>query len=285
MRRLALSAICLVALPVAAAVVPSGASAAHLPPSGNRCQDVRVVAPGNTPWEGVGPARHVAAHNLSCRRARREIRGWLEGGSFPQDQFGWFCQATGKRMLCSGGNGGGAPFVTFRLVPSGTEAEGNLLESSLVLGTFTFAGCDDWPPRVASARTCRTRIQVFDEFTDGWSVMVELWWGGRLRAVCFDANTAENPAPGFCRPRVPNGMPVTLFIAESSRPLWRKCWDWSKRKRAWQRTGSPWCGQPIHGHGKRQDYWGGPGRIWTGPPGDWPPPGSGWGSGTFTGRA
>jgi hypothetical protein len=38
---------------------------------------------------------------------------------------------------------------------------------------------------------CRTRIQVFDDATDDWSVMVELWWGGRLRAVCFDSNTAR----------------------------------------------------------------------------------------------
>jgi hypothetical protein len=279
------SVLALAALGLLAGVMLAPSSATAAQPGAHRCGDVKWTAPSPGQWAGAGPARHVVAHNMSCRRARREIRGWLKFGSFPQDQFGWFCQATGRRMLCSAGNGRGAPYVTFTLVPAGTEAGGGLLESSLLFGEFTFAGCDEWPPRVANARNCRARIQVFDRFTGGWSVMVELWWGGRLRAVCFDANTAENPAPGFCRPRVPNGMPVTLFIAESSRPLWRKCWDWSKRKRAWQRTGSPWCGQPIHGHGKRQDYWGGPGRIWTGPPGDWPPPGSGWGSGTFTGRA
>jgi hypothetical protein len=276
----------LIALALAGMLLAPSLSEAS-PPGAHRCKDVNVTAPGGGQWGGVGPARHVVAHNMSCTRARRGIANMLKFATFPQDPLGTFCQGTGNRMFCSFGNGGNGPFVTFRLVPAGTQAEGTLfaqpVEAPDVLGHFTFAGCDEFPQRVANRRMCKTRIQVFDDSTDDWSVMVELWWGGRLRGVCFDSNTAANPAPGFCRPRAPNGAPVTLFIVETHRPAWKACW--TRRKGAIvpdPRAKQQVCDTPGQVRGKRVDYWGGPGRN-SDPP---PPNFSGaWGSGTFTARA
>ncbi|MBO0747650.1 MAG: hypothetical protein J2O47_04835 [Acidimicrobiaceae bacterium] len=283
----------LIALACAAALLITGiegssrASAAHLPPSGHPCRDVNITAPGGGQWGGVGPARHVVAHNMSCGRARRGIGRMLKFATFPQDPLGTFCQATGKRMLCSLGNGGGAPFFTFTLVPAGTQAEGTLItgivEDPDVLGNYSFAGCDEFPQRVANRRMCRTRIQVFDDATDGWSVMVELWWGGKLRSVCFDANTAANPAPGFCRPFAPNGSPVTLFIVETHQSVWKACW--TRRHHAWvpdPRAKQQVCDTPGQLRGKRVDYWGGPGRDSDPPPINFT---GGWGAGMFNARA
>jgi hypothetical protein len=288
MRRGSALGVLLLGLLAGVLLAPSASSAPAT--GGDRCREVKYTAPGVGPWNGVGPAYAVVAHNMSCAKARRKILGWLKRADFPQDQFGWFCQATGNRMLCSGGNGGGAPFVTFRLVPAGTQAEGGLIDEGAypdVLGTYTFAGCDEWPQRVANRRICRTRIQVFDEATDDWSVMVELWWGGRLRAVCFDANTAANPAPGFCRPKARNGVPVKLFIVETHMPVWKACWE--RRKGAIvpaRQANQQVCDTPGQLRGKRVNYWGGPGRIWNAPPGDGPTLGTGgWGYGTFMARA
>jgi hypothetical protein len=190
-------------------------------------------------------------------------------------------------MLCSGGNGQAPPFITFSLVPAGTEAEGTLFTGIVqdpdVLGNFTFSGCDEFPARVANRRICRTRIQVFDDATDDWSVMVELWWGGKPRAVCFDSNTAANPAPGFCRPKAPNGARVTLFIVETHKPVWKACW--TRRKGALvpdPRAKQQVCDTAGQLRGKRVGFWGGPGRNSDPPPLNFT---GGWGSGTFTGRA
>jgi hypothetical protein len=63
---------------------------------------------------GDGTASHIRTHNVSCRRARTKLRRWLNT-RFPHDQLGWFCAMSRPRKLCSGGNGVGAPYFTFRL--------------------------------------------------------------------------------------------------------------------------------------------------------------------------
>jgi hypothetical protein len=64
-----------------------------------------------------GTATDVRTHNTSCAEARRLLSQW-DPTALPKDQFGWFCADRGDgRTLCSAGNGGGAPYFTFRLEP------------------------------------------------------------------------------------------------------------------------------------------------------------------------
>jgi hypothetical protein len=63
---------------------------------------------------GEGTASHIRTHNVSCRNARTKLRRWMKT-RFPRNQFGWYCAMSRPRKLCSGGNGMGAPYFTFRL--------------------------------------------------------------------------------------------------------------------------------------------------------------------------
>jgi hypothetical protein len=287
-RRLAISIVCLSALLMLASFAPASASA-HLPPSG-KCAPVEVVGLG-----GMGPATHIETHNVSCRRARSLIRTWLlHRTALPQDQTGWFCaNSTGDpdthgRLLCSFGNGRGAPYFLFRLSPAPAAAQGDLFYGTILhvptgnelqrdpLAHFTFSPCNWASPRAR----CPAQVTVNDLKTDGWAVMVELWIGGKLRHVCWDTHSAASPDQGICHFRIPKGQGVTFFVAEGDLPVWKKCWH--RVRKVWRRTRHLICGQPIHGNGKRVDYWAGPGR--TGPtPSGWEQ--GPWGDGTFWGRA
>src|SRR5688572_8568722 len=65
-----------------------------------------------------GTATDIRTHNgVSCAEARRVI-SQIGPTDVPRNQFGWFCaDPRGGRTLCSAGNGGGAPYFTFRLKP------------------------------------------------------------------------------------------------------------------------------------------------------------------------
>jgi hypothetical protein len=63
---------------------------------------------------GEGTATHIRTRNVSCRPARAKLRRWMET-RFPRNQLGWYCAMSRPRKLCSGGNGMGAPYFTFRL--------------------------------------------------------------------------------------------------------------------------------------------------------------------------
>ncbi|HEY1238449.1 MAG TPA: hypothetical protein VGE91_08930 [Solirubrobacterales bacterium] len=105
-----LAALLLPALLAAVLLAPSGAGASHA--GKHHCKDVNFQPPRGA----NGHARHVVAHNMSCRKARRKILTWFKRGEFPQNQVGWFCQTMGNRMLCSAGNGRAPPFITFKVV-------------------------------------------------------------------------------------------------------------------------------------------------------------------------
>jgi hypothetical protein len=70
------------------------------------------------PVHGYSTLRAIHTHNsVSCRTARRLLTRWMKV-SYPDDSHGkWFCQSTPRAHrvdgLCSGGNGGGAPYFTF----------------------------------------------------------------------------------------------------------------------------------------------------------------------------
>jgi hypothetical protein len=74
----------------------------------------------------VGSIQAVAvdARNISCTRARSQIRRWIRQGWFPSAQDAgadtdwWGCafpsERKDRRYLCSNGNGRGAPRILFR---------------------------------------------------------------------------------------------------------------------------------------------------------------------------
>jgi hypothetical protein len=285
-RRLALPSLCLGALLAGAALAPP--ASAHLPPV-HRCAPVQVVGLG-----GLGPARNIRPHNVSCRHARSLIRTWLvHRTSLPQDEVGWFCSNgtpnpnTGGRLLCSFGNGGGAPFFRFTLVPAPTPAHASLEYLSVLgfgqvqremLATLNFSPCIWGSPR----RRCPASVQVNDNKADGYSVMVELWYGGGLRHVCWDTHGAESGVGNACTFNIRKGQPLTFFISEGNFGSWRACWRRDKKRRLWRPSGQAFCSQFVPGRGKRPDYWGGPGRSGPLPAGFQQ---GAWGDGTFAARA
>jgi hypothetical protein len=56
----------------------------------------------------------INAHNVRCKTTRKKLRRWMRT-SFPRNPYGWYCDMRRRPKLCSGGNGAGAPYFTFRL--------------------------------------------------------------------------------------------------------------------------------------------------------------------------
>lgn len=73
-----------------------------------------AAACANVHVRGEGTANHIRTHNVSCSNARTKLRRWMKT-RFPRNQLGWYCAMSRPRKLCSGGNGMGAPYFTFRL--------------------------------------------------------------------------------------------------------------------------------------------------------------------------
>jgi hypothetical protein len=280
------------ALAVVALAAP-GASGARTELT--KCKDVEVTGRVTGNGDGPsGPVTHIRVFNDSCQHARALIRYWVrQVGELPQDQNQWFCARELFTTTCSFGNGGGAPFFRFILIPPSAAGDGQFFEESAdpnsdipisqtPLGIFEFAPCN-WP---TLKRRCRAQVTVDDQHVDSWSVFVELWWGGRLRRVCWDTHGARSPEVGSCLFNIRKGTPITFFLAEGDKPIWRKCWHRVKRTKTLVPTINPWCAQPIHGNGKRAGYEAGPApgpnNIGARPPGY---QGGIWGEGTFWGRA
>jgi hypothetical protein len=66
----------------------------------------RAVSGSCSPVHGRGrTAYRVRAYDgLGCRAARGRLHHWLRQG-FPRNQFGWYCEMSSARKLCSLGNG------------------------------------------------------------------------------------------------------------------------------------------------------------------------------------
>jgi hypothetical protein len=99
MKRLVLFVlVCLVS--VVAATAPDAMAQA-------KCQSVQ---------SGGKLASAIQASNIRCDDARSKLRRWLGRASLPRNQYGWYCaRISNGRRLCAGGNGGGAPYFTFKL--------------------------------------------------------------------------------------------------------------------------------------------------------------------------
>jgi len=226
-------------------------------------------------------------HVLTCRQARDSVRFWLEnpqggfGGYFPSNGP-WWCGRPQPDFQepnpsgpvgCSFAQGGTSAYMRLELNPAPDDAEGVLfgafvgpgtaIDKTEDLGTFNFVACtgDDC--------SGRRYLTVEDELPNRASVLVELWWGGKLRHVCWDST--RNRGTKECRPSVPRGQKVTLFIAEGLKRVWDRCWR--RRNGVWVSPDGP-CG-------KLKNRWAGPGRIGT-PPADAGP--IVWGEGDFRAR-
>ncbi|MQA73665.1 MAG: hypothetical protein GEU88_04835 [Solirubrobacterales bacterium] len=227
-------------------------------------------------------------HGGDCGPARDLIRFWFE---HPQGDFGayfpsrgpWWCGRPqpdlpepnpSGQVGCSFADGSGTTaYMRFELIAPPDDAEGGLfgafvgpgtaIEKTEDLGTFNFVTC--------TADDCRGRryLTVQDELANGASVLVEVWWGGKLRNVCWDNTRSFGAAE--CTPRVPLGRKLTLFIAEGLKREWDRCWR--RRNDVWVAPDGP-CGKLKH-------RWAGPGRIGT-PPADAGP--IVWGEGDFHAR-
>jgi hypothetical protein len=74
------------------------------------------------------------------------------------------------------------------------------------------------------------RVFISDEHKNGWGVLLELWWGGKLRRWCWGQQ---------CDFKIPEGQNIEFFVAEFHKRDWDKC-------------------APSRGCGKRTHYWAGP---------------------------
>ena len=118
-----------------------------------KCQPVR---------SGGKLANGIQASNMGCDSVRNKLRRWLRRASLPRNPYGWYCDRNGNgRRLCAGGNGGGAPYFTFRLRRA---AGGATAQSAWV------RDCHHWAyyPNVliSSARnmTCRRARRVMRQY-------------------------------------------------------------------------------------------------------------------------
>lgn len=81
------------------------------------------------------------------------------------------------------------------------------------------------------------KVRLYDAQPDGWGMLVELWWDGKLRRWCY--NTKGAGTTQKCNFKIPEGKRITFYLAEIS-------WAWFKCKR--------------QGCGKRKHMWAGPNR-------------------------
>jgi hypothetical protein len=236
---------------------------------------------------GLPSVSEMYVHVITCGQARDLARHWFQN---PQGGYAgyfdsngpWFCGRPQPDLQepnpsgpvgCSFSAGGTSAYMRLELNGPADDAEGLLfgafvgpgttIDKTEDLGTFNFVTC--------TGNDCSGRryLTVDDELPNRASVYVEVWWGGKLRNVCWDST--QNQRTKECRPRVPRGRDVTLYIGEGLKRVWNKCWK--RRNGAWV--------APDGGCGKLKDRWGGPGRSGT------PPPDAGpivWGEGDFHAR-
>ena len=81
------------------------------------------------------------------------------------------------------------------------------------------------------------KVHLWDASPNNWGVLVELWWGGKLRRWCWNAKGGLTNQ--VCDFEIPEGRNIRFFIAEFKRDQWRRC-------------------APIRGCGKRTHHWAGP---------------------------
>jgi hypothetical protein len=103
------------------------------------------------------------------------------------------------------------------------------------------------------------KVKLYDAQPDHWGMLVELWWGGKLRRWCY--NTKGAGASQHCNFKIPDGTRIQFSIAEIS---------------------SAWFNCKRQGCGKRTHMWAGPSRNGCSfAPKGWP---CGYGGGISTGK-
>jgi hypothetical protein len=76
------------------------------------------------------------------------------------------------------------------------------------------------------------KVELYDAQPDGWGMLVELWWGGRLRRWCY--NTKGASSFQHCNFEIRDGRDITFHLAEISY-AWFDCkrQGCGKRKHMW----------------------------------------------------
>ncbi len=83
------------------------------------------------------------------------------------------------------------------------------------------------------------KVRLYDAQPDNWGMLVELWWGGKLRRWCYNTKGAGSFAK--CNFRIPDGTKITFYLAEISH-AWFNC----KRRGCGKRT-HMWAGPTRNG--------------------------------------
>jgi hypothetical protein len=132
-----------------------------------------------------------------------------------------------KQLIVAGLTAAALAFMPVSSAQAGNRAEGGFEAKTggapKYLGEFSFY------PR-------GNRVDVYDAYGDNWEVLVELWWGGKLRRWCY--NRQGGLTTQTCHFKIRSGQNIRFFIAEIEYDVWKHC----KRR----------------GCGKRRHFWAGP---------------------------
>jgi hypothetical protein len=83
------------------------------------------------------------------------------------------------------------------------------------------------------------KVELYDAQPDNWGMLLELWWGGKLRRWCY--NTKGASTFQRCDFKIPEGRNITFYLAEISH-AWFNC----KRQGCGKRR-HMWAGPSSHG--------------------------------------
>ena len=84
------------------------------------------------------------------------------------------------------------------------------------------------------------KVRVYDAQPDRWGMLVELWWGGKLRRWCW--NTKGASSDQWCDFSIPDGRDIGFYIAEISY-AWFNCkrQGCGKRRHMWAGASGNGC--------------------------------------------
>ena len=85
------------------------------------------------------------------------------------------------------------------------------------------------------------KVSLRDSRPDGWGMLLELWWDGKLRRWCYNTKGGD-AGPQKCDFEIPEGKKITFYLAEISY-AWFKCkrQGCGKRKHMWAGPSSNGC--------------------------------------------
>jgi hypothetical protein len=126
---------------------------------------------------------------------------------------------------------GGVGALALTLALAGPAPAANVAAGDLV--DDNFSGCDTGEGSCYAKFGFQPKdelVFVSDENKNGWGVLLELWWDGKLQRWCWGQQ---------CDFEIPEGQNIEFFITEFHKRDWDKC-------------------DESRGCGKRTHYWAGP---------------------------